>query len=116
LARRIAAVSPGRDRAAESALYGSLAPRVRLYGLRHLRDPAAADELAQDVLLMTIHFQLRSLHQLALGEPGRSVALRKWSDPASTRPSGAPFLARTRHTRAKCRRRAHAPICSREKP
>jgi RNA polymerase sigma-70 factor (ECF subfamily) len=26
---------------------------VRLYGLRHLRDPAAADDLAQDVMLMT---------------------------------------------------------------
>src|SRR6266545_8160325 len=27
--------------------------RVRLYGLRHLRDPAAADDLVQDVLFMT---------------------------------------------------------------
>jgi RNA polymerase sigma-70 factor (ECF subfamily) len=41
------------DRAAEAELYRRLAPRVRLYGLRHLRDPAAADDLAQDVLLMT---------------------------------------------------------------
>jgi RNA polymerase sigma-70 factor (ECF subfamily) len=41
------------DRAAEAELYRRLAPRVRLYGLRHLRDPAAADDLAQDVILMT---------------------------------------------------------------
>jgi RNA polymerase sigma-70 factor, ECF subfamily len=41
------------DRVAEAELYRRLAPRARLYGLRHLRDPAAADDLAQDVLLMT---------------------------------------------------------------
>ena len=50
LARRLA----GGDREAEAELYGRLAPRVRLYGLRHLRDAAAADDLVQDVLLMTI--------------------------------------------------------------
>ena len=47
LARRLAA----GDRAAEAELFRRLAPRVRLYGLRHLRDPAAADDLVQDVLL-----------------------------------------------------------------
>src|SRR6266545_2544257 len=41
------------DRAAEAELFRRLAPRVRLYGLRHLRDPAAAADLVQDVLLMT---------------------------------------------------------------
>lgn len=41
------------DGAAEAELYRRLAPRVRLYGLRHLRDAAAADDLAQDVLLVT---------------------------------------------------------------
>src|SRR5258708_15582031 len=41
------------DRAAEAELFRRLAPRVRLYGLRHLRDPSAADDLVQDVLLMT---------------------------------------------------------------
>jgi RNA polymerase sigma-70 factor (ECF subfamily) len=41
------------DRGAEAALFRRLAPRVRLYGLRHLRDPAAADDLVQDVMLMT---------------------------------------------------------------
>lgn len=41
------------DREAEAELFRRLAPRVRLYGLRHLRDPAASDDLVQDVLLMT---------------------------------------------------------------
>jgi len=54
LARRIAAAGPAIDSAAESALYRLLAPRVRLYGLRHLRDPHAAHDLVQQVLLMTI--------------------------------------------------------------
>jgi RNA polymerase sigma-70 factor (ECF subfamily) len=49
LARRLAA----GDRGAEAELYRRLAPRVRLYGLRHLRDTAAADDLVQEVLLMT---------------------------------------------------------------
>jgi RNA polymerase sigma-70 factor (ECF subfamily) len=49
LARRLA----DGDRAAEADLYRRLAPRVRLYGLRHLRDAAAADDLVQEVLLMT---------------------------------------------------------------
>jgi RNA polymerase sigma-70 factor (ECF subfamily) len=35
-------------------LYRRFARRVRLYGLRHLRDPDAADDLVQQVLLITI--------------------------------------------------------------
>ena len=54
LASRIAAAAPGRDAAAEAALYRLLAPRVRLYGRRHLRDDEAADDLMQEVMLMTI--------------------------------------------------------------
>jgi RNA polymerase sigma-70 factor (ECF subfamily) len=54
LARRIMAVAPARDRDAESELYRRLAPRVRLYGLKHLRDASAAADLVQDVLLMTL--------------------------------------------------------------
>jgi RNA polymerase sigma-70 factor (ECF subfamily) len=54
LARRIAAAGVVPDAAAEAALYRRLAPRVRLYGLRHLRDPHAAADLAQQVLLMTL--------------------------------------------------------------
>jgi RNA polymerase sigma-70 factor (ECF subfamily) len=41
------------DRTAEAELYSRLAPRVRLYGLRHFRDAAAAEDLVQDVLLLT---------------------------------------------------------------
>jgi len=42
----------GGDRAAEAELFRRLGPRVRLYGLRHLRDPAAADDLVQDVIVL----------------------------------------------------------------
>jgi RNA polymerase sigma-70 factor (ECF subfamily) len=54
LARAIAAASPCVDLQAETELYRRLAPRVRLYGLRHLRNAAAADDLMQQVLLMTL--------------------------------------------------------------
>ena len=40
-------------------MYRRLAPRVRLYGLRHLRDEDAARDLAQQVMLLTIE-KLRS--------------------------------------------------------
>ena len=59
LARRIAAAGRAPDSAAEAELYRRLAPRVRLYGLRHLRDRHAAADLAQQVLLMTLE-QLRA--------------------------------------------------------
>jgi RNA polymerase sigma-70 factor (ECF subfamily) len=52
LARRIA-TAPG-DRDAEAELCRRFAPRIRLYGLRHLRSAAAAADLVQDVLLMTL--------------------------------------------------------------
>lgn len=54
LARTVAAVQPGSAEAAESELFRRFAPRVRLYGLRHLRDEDAADDLVQQVLLLTI--------------------------------------------------------------
>ena len=54
LARRIAGGRPGSTDAEEAELYRRFAPRVRLYGRRHLRDDAASDDLAQDVLLLTI--------------------------------------------------------------
>ncbi len=54
LARRITAAAPDLAREAEAELYRCLAPRVRLYGLRHLRDEQAAADLMQQVLLMTI--------------------------------------------------------------
>jgi RNA polymerase sigma-70 factor (ECF subfamily) len=54
LARRIAAAGAAPDSTAEAELYRRLAPRVRLYGLRHLHDRHAAADLVQQVLLMTL--------------------------------------------------------------
>ena len=66
LARRIAA-APGEAREAEEELARRFAPRIRLYGLRHLRDRDAALDLVQQVLLMT----LESLRAGRLREPER---------------------------------------------
>ncbi len=54
LARRVSAAGQAPDTAAEAELYRRFAPRVRLYGQRHLRDGHAAADLVQQVLLMTI--------------------------------------------------------------
>ena len=54
LARAIARRTSGSAEAAESELYRRFAPRVRLYGLRHLRDEDAARDLVQQVMLLTI--------------------------------------------------------------
>jgi RNA polymerase sigma-70 factor, ECF subfamily len=53
LARAIAA-GAGTAEAAETELYRRFAPRVRLYGLRHLRDEEAARDLMQQVMLLTL--------------------------------------------------------------
>ena len=47
-------IGSGEGREAEAELYRRMAPRVRLYGLRHLRDEHAAEDLAQQVLITTI--------------------------------------------------------------
>jgi RNA polymerase sigma-70 factor, ECF subfamily len=47
-------IGTGHDREAEGELFRRMAPRVRLYGLRHLRDGAAADDLTQQVLVTAI--------------------------------------------------------------
>lgn len=67
LARRIAAAAPGIDATAESELCRRFAPRVRLYGLRHLRSEAAAADLVQEVLILT----LQKLRAGAVREPDR---------------------------------------------
>lgn len=54
LAQRIAAAAPAVDAAAEAELYRLLAPRVRLYGRRHLRDEDAALDLMQHVMVATL--------------------------------------------------------------
>jgi RNA polymerase sigma-70 factor (ECF subfamily) len=54
LARRIVTAGARCDADAETELCRRFAPRIRLYGLRHLRNDAAAADLVQDVLLMTL--------------------------------------------------------------
>lgn len=51
LAQRIA---DENDPAAEDELCRRMRPRIRLYGLRHLREEGAAEDLAQQVLLKTL--------------------------------------------------------------
>jgi RNA polymerase sigma-70 factor (ECF subfamily) len=63
LARRVAQGAPE----AEAELYRRLAPRVRLYGLRHLRDQQAAEDLMQQVMWTTIE----SLRAGRVQEPER---------------------------------------------
>src|SRR5579871_6564655 len=47
-------IASGDGRGAEAELFRRMAPRIRLYGLRHLRDPHAADDLTQQVLITTL--------------------------------------------------------------
>jgi RNA polymerase sigma-70 factor, ECF subfamily len=50
----LAQLIAGGDREAEAELCRRMGPRIRLYGLRHLRSFAAADDLVQHVLLTVI--------------------------------------------------------------
>ena len=47
-------IGSGSDREAEAELFRRMAPRIRLYGLRHLRDEHAAEDLTQQVLITTL--------------------------------------------------------------
>jgi RNA polymerase sigma-70 factor (ECF subfamily) len=47
-------IGSGTDREAEAELFRRMAPRIRLYGLRHLRDEHASEDLAQQVLITTL--------------------------------------------------------------
>lgn len=69
-ARRIADAAPGEALESEAELYRLLAPRVRRYGLRHLRDAHAAADLMQHVMTLTIE-QLRDGR---LREPDRVLS------------------------------------------
>ena len=71
LARRIIASAPARrDAAAEAELCRRLGPRIRLYGLKHLRSEAAAADLMQDVLMLL----LDKLREGAVREPAQVVS------------------------------------------
>ena len=67
LARTIAGSGAAADQDAEAELCRRFAPRVRLYGLRHLRDRHAAEDLVQQVLMTT----LERLRAGSLREPER---------------------------------------------
>jgi RNA polymerase sigma-70 factor, ECF subfamily len=58
-------IASGSDREAEAELFRRMAPRIRLYGLRHLRDQHAAEDLTQQVLITT----LEALREGRLREP-----------------------------------------------
>ena len=47
-------IREGDAREAEAELFRRMAPRIRLYGLRHLRDESAASDLVQDVMITAL--------------------------------------------------------------
>jgi RNA polymerase sigma-70 factor, ECF subfamily len=67
LALRIAGRADAPAHAEEAELYRRFAPRVRLYGLRHLRGEAAAADLVQHVMTLTFE----KLRGGAVREPER---------------------------------------------
>ncbi|HEY7377489.1 MAG TPA: sigma-70 family RNA polymerase sigma factor [Steroidobacteraceae bacterium] len=70
LVRVIVAARPDIAPEAEAELCRRLGPRLRLYGLKHLRDASAAADLVQQVLLIT----LQRLRAGELREPERIVS------------------------------------------
>lgn len=60
-------IARGPDREAERELCRRFAGRIRLYGLRHLRDEAAALDLVQEILLLL----LTRLREGGVREPDR---------------------------------------------
>ncbi len=47
-------IGSGSDCEAEAELFRRMSPRIRLYGLRHLRNAHASDDLTQQVLIATL--------------------------------------------------------------
>jgi RNA polymerase sigma-70 factor (ECF subfamily) len=58
-------IASGSNRDAEAELFRRMAPRIRLYGLRHLRNESAAEDLTQQVLIT----MLETLRAGRLREP-----------------------------------------------
>lgn len=58
-------IGTGTDREAETEFVRRMGPRIRLYGLRHLREEHAADDLMQQVLITA----LQTLRAGRLREP-----------------------------------------------
>src|SRR5690349_1402558 len=65
LVRRIGA----GEREAEAELFHRMAPRIRLYGLRHLRDVQASEDLTQNVLITIIEALRQGPGNSAQGNP-----------------------------------------------
>lgn len=63
----VARIGMGSDPEAENELCRRMAPRIRLYGLRHLRDAPSADDLMQQVLIRTIE----TLRENKLRDPSK---------------------------------------------
>jgi RNA polymerase sigma-70 factor (ECF subfamily) len=119
LARRIAAAAPVRDVVAEERFCRRFGPRIRLFGLKRLRNDAAAADLAQDVLMLVLDKlragAVRDLDQIASFVFGtarqcaidsrrntdrRSRLLDTFSidlEPAEESPAPAPDTERLRH-------------------
>jgi RNA polymerase sigma-70 factor (ECF subfamily) len=70
VAGRILSAAPRIDEQAEAELCRRFAPRVRLYGLKHLSHAAAASDLVQDVLIIV----LEGLRAGKVREPERLVS------------------------------------------
>ena len=100
IARAIAATPPGTAEAEESELYRRFAHRVRLYGRKHLRDDAAADDLAQQVLLVTIE-------KLRAGEVRNPDEIGSFILGTSRMQAGS--IARTSRRRESLTARFHVP-------
>lgn len=95
LAVRIAASPAGTAQAEEAELYRRFAPRVRLHGRRHLRDATAAEDLAQEVLLVAI-------------ERLRANAVRRPEEIGSFILGTSRLIASSLHRRARRRESLHA--------
>ena len=65
----VESIGAGINHEAETELFRRMAPRIRLYGLRHLRDEQAASDLVQQVMIATIEAlragRLRETEKLA---------------------------------------------------
>jgi RNA polymerase sigma-70 factor, ECF subfamily len=60
-------IGSGSDHEAEAELFRRMAPRIRLYGVRHLRDAHASDDLTQQVMITV----LEALRAGRLREPAK---------------------------------------------
>jgi RNA polymerase sigma-70 factor (ECF subfamily) len=96
---RLIAAGGGAGHTAEAALCRRFAPRVRLYGIKHLRDEDRARDLVQTVLLAVLEAARAGriddparLDRFVLGT-ARNTALRVHQVAARSQPVSEPLLA-----------------------